>query len=87
MRRDKGQIVANNNKYRWVPLAPGLAVNQASAAPIEGEIASNAAMLLILLGVWALFMGMRNLRELRYKRYARGRGQAPAAATTPAEED
>jgi len=38
------------------------------AAPIEGELGSNAAALLVVLGVWALFMGMRNLRELRHKR-------------------
>ena len=38
------------------------------AAPIEGQLGSNAAALLVVLGVWALFMGMRNLRELRHKR-------------------
>ena len=87
MRRYKGQIVANNKKYRWLPVASGLTINQAGAAPIEGEIASNAAVLLVLLGLWALFMGMRNLRELRYKRYVRGRGRPPTPTATQLEED
>ena len=46
------------------------------AAPIEGQLGSNAAALLVVLGVWALFMGMRNLRELRHKRPTLGRTSA-----------
>ena len=55
----------------WAGLhfACGLTVGPASAAPIEGETASNAAVILVLLGVWALVMGIRNLRDLRYKRH------------------
>jgi len=79
--------VANNKKYRWMPVASGLTISQAGAAPIEGELASNAAMLLVLLGLWALFMGMRNLRGLRYKRYVRGRGRPPTPTATQLEED
>lgn len=45
----------------------------AYAAPIEGETSSNAAALLVLLGVGALVMGLRNLRELRHKRLAPNR--------------
>lgn len=56
-------------RMRYQALIPGLAAaNQAHAAPIEGEAASNAAALLVLLGIWALLMGMRNLRRLRYQR-------------------
>ncbi len=54
------------SKGRWV--LPGIPMGYAHAAPIEGELGSNAAALLVLLGLWALFMGMRNLRELRHKR-------------------
>ena len=53
-----------------------LAVSPAVAAPIEGELASNAASILVLLGLWALLMGMRNLRELRHKRLVPERRQA-----------
>ena len=53
--------------YR-LSLFPALAVGPVHAAPIEGELGSNAAVLLVLLGLGALLMGMRNLRELRHKR-------------------
>jgi hypothetical protein len=56
-----------NNWYR-LSLFPVLAVGPIHAAPIEGELGSNAAVLLVLLGLGALLMGMRNLRELRHKR-------------------
>lgn len=45
----------------------GLATSPAYADPIEGEFAMNAAAVLVVLGVWALLMGVRNLRSLRYK--------------------
>ena len=45
-----------------------LAVGRSEAAPIEGEVSSNAAALLVLLGIWALFTGLRDLRKLRHKR-------------------
>ena len=56
------------NRWYWSSLFPALGIGQLQAAPIEGEFGSNAAALLMLLGVWALFMGVRNLRELRHKR-------------------
>ena len=60
----------------WSASLVGLAITaQAYAAPIEGEFASNAAALLVVLGVWAIFMGARNLRELRHKRMAPDRSQ------------
>lgn len=60
--------IAQRHGWRWLPVFPGMQIGQASAAPIEGEVGSNAAALLVLLGLWALFMGLRNLRELRHKR-------------------
>ena len=58
----------NDRNWRWLPALATIAISDAHAAPIEGEMASNAAALLIILGVWAIGMGVRNLRELRYKR-------------------
>lgn len=50
----------------------GMAVAQFApmvhAAPIDDELGSNAAVLLVLLGVWALLMGVRNLRDLQHRR-------------------
>ena len=39
----------------------------AHAAEVEGELSVNAAALLVVLGIWALAMGVRNLRAMRYK--------------------
>lgn len=63
------------HKSRYTGLAACLGIGNATAAPIEGETGSNLASLLVLLGVWALFMGMRNLRELRHKRLTPERQQ------------
>lgn len=64
------------HRSRWLPaLAGGYAV-KAVAAPIEGELSSNAAALLMLLGLGALLMGLRNLRELRHKRLTPDRRHA-----------
>lgn len=52
----------------WLAAAPLLAIQQATAAPIEGEAASNVAALLVVLGVTGLFLGLRDLRGLRHKR-------------------
>jgi len=60
------------SNWCWVLL--GIPMGSAHAAPIEGELGSNAAALLVVLGVCALFMGMRNLRELRHKRLILNRG-------------
>lgn len=68
--------IAQIRDWRWLPVIPGMQIGQANAAPIEGEVSSNAAALLVLLGVWALFMGLRNLRELRHKRLVPDRRQA-----------
>lgn len=46
----------------------GLGAGHAHAVPIEGEFASHAAGLLVLLGVGALLLSVRNLHELRHKR-------------------
>jgi len=58
----------NDRNWRWLPALATIGISETQAAPIEGEIASNAAALLVILGVWAIGMGIRNLRELRYKR-------------------
>ena len=63
---------AQRHDWRWLPVLTGMPIGQAGAAPIEGEVGSNAAALLVLLGLWALFMGLRNLRELRHKRILPG---------------
>ena len=65
---ERTMTMPNDRDWRWVPAFTGLTVGHSHAAPIEGEIASNAAALLVVLGVWAIAMGARNLRELRYKR-------------------
>ena len=54
-------------RRRYLALA-GLGAGAAQGAPIDGELGSNAAALLVLLGIWALLMGLRNLREMRHKR-------------------
>jgi len=64
-----------SNWYR-LSLFPALGVGPIHAAPIEGELGSNAAVLLVLLGLGALLMGMRNLRELRHKRLVPERAPA-----------
>lgn len=54
-----------SNNWQWLPALPGLALGTANAAPVEGEFASNAAGLLVMLGVLAIIMGIRNLRLRR----------------------
>ena len=56
-----------DRKWHDAAALSGLFFGGANAAPIEGETSSNAAVLLVLLGVWALLMGLRNLRQLRHK--------------------
>lgn len=56
------------DKLRLLPLAAVPVQGAAQAAPIEGENASNAAAILVLLGIWALIGGLRNLRDMRHKR-------------------
>ena len=69
--------------WHWLTVLPGLAIGQGHAAPIEGESGSNAAALLVLLGIWALLMGMRNLRELRHKRLVLNRDPQSTSANHP----
>ncbi len=52
----------NNWNRQWLPALPGLTVAPAIAAPMEGELASNTAGLLVVLGVLAIVMGIRSLR-------------------------
>ena len=61
---------------------PILLAGSANAAPIEGEMRSNLAALLLILGVGALLMGLRNLRDLRHKRLVTNR-EIPSAGGLP----
>lgn len=76
-----------DGNWHWMTALSGLAVGYADAAPIEGRIGSNAAVLLFLLGVWALLMGMRNLRWLRHKRLVTGRQRRESEAGHAQEGD
>ncbi|MCB1723591.1 MAG: hypothetical protein KDJ39_07840 [Gammaproteobacteria bacterium] len=58
--------------HRFVLIAAA-AGQPVAAAPADGEFGSHAAAVLVVLGLGALLMGMRNLRELRYKRPVRPR--------------
>lgn len=62
---------------RTVGGAGGLAAMPAYADPIEGDLSMNAAAVLVVLGVWALLMGVRNLRSMRYKHTVPSRRSAP----------
>jgi hypothetical protein len=76
MLEDKGQGFMNKiDKLRVLPLAALPAQSVAQATPIEGEVASNAAAILVLLGIWALIGSLRNLREMRHKRVKPLRGE------------
>ncbi len=63
--------------WRWFAATPVAVIGHARAAPIDGEVGSNAAALLVLLGLGALVMGLRNLRELRHKRLTPERRYRP----------
>ena len=59
----------------------------ASATPIEGDFGVNAAALLFVLGVWALLMGLRNLRSLRYRPMVPKRRKDETRGQTAEEPD
>jgi hypothetical protein len=73
---------------RWHPAGglSALLTGSAHAAPIDGEPASNAAVFLFLLGVGAILLGLRNLRELRHKRLVPAR-RMHKSATDPNSRD
>ena len=52
---------------QWLPLIPGLAVGPAHAAQNEGVFANVTAAILVLLGLLAIVIGVRNLRTLQHK--------------------
>lgn len=78
-------MTATNRRWHGTSALMGLFAAPLHAAPIDGELGSNAAVLLVLLGVWALFMGMRNLRQLRHRRLIPER-QLSFARREPAAE-
>ena len=61
-----------------------LLAGSANAAPIEGAMRSNLAALLLILGVGALLMSLRNLRDLRHKRLITNR-EIPTTDELPAK--
>ena len=69
----------NSRRHAIVALS-ALITGSVHAAPIEGELGTNLAALLLLLGIGALLMGIRNLRELRHKRMVLNRGAPRAGA-------
>ncbi len=60
---------ASNNPWQiaGIALIAAALASPALATPVEGDFSVNAAALLFVLGVWALLMGLRNLRALRYR--------------------
>lgn len=80
-------MVKDRNRCRcWMIALPALA-SHAEAAPIAGELGSNAASLLVILGIGALLMGMRNLRQLRHKRLVTGRHRHEPEETRPGDTE
>jgi hypothetical protein len=55
-------------RARWFSI-PGFTIyaGAAQAATTDGDMQYNAAVVLGLLGAWAVLMGLKNLRELRYR--------------------
>jgi len=58
-----------------------------AAAPVEGSAGSNAAAILVVLGLFALVMGLRNLRDLRHKRLTPDRPPRPEIRQSAAESE
>lgn len=49
------------------PILPSLVAGPTFAAPIDGSSATNAGALLVVFGVFAILIGVRDLRALRHK--------------------
>lgn len=61
-------------------------------APVYADSADdasgfNAAALLVVLGVWAILMGVRNLRAMRYKPMVPHQRRAPSEARAEIDDD
>lgn len=56
-----------NRQWRWIIPCAGAPIGAAQAA-IDGSLVSNVAALLLVLGMGAVLMGLRNLRQLRHQR-------------------
>ena len=87
MRRDNRQEMRLDSRAYKIAALSTLMTGSVLAAPIEGELGSNAAAVLLLLGVGALLMGVRNLRELRHKRLALHRDTPESDTTDTADPD
>lgn len=72
----------NKRNRLWRPFLPGLAVGPTVAAPIDGNSATNAGALLVVFGVFAILLGVRDLRALRHKQNIAQQTQLDATAET-----
>lgn len=61
------QTTRNPGQTASIALMATAPATPALASAVEGDFSVNAAALLFVLGVWALLMGLRNLRALRYR--------------------
>ena len=75
--------MTTNEQTRCLALLAGFPAGLAVAAPDEGDGFRNIAALLVLLGIGALLMGLRNLRGLRHKRLMHERRNPDRAAEHP----
>ena len=66
---------------QWLPAMLGGFAGPTFANPIEGDAATNAGALLIMLGVIAILLGVRNLRALRHKQPGVRQARAEASRT------
>lgn len=68
----------------WWLSTLGFTINTgvAQAATTDGDMQFNAAVVLGLLGAWSVLMGLKNLRELRYRPLQPGpvKSDKPAAS-------
>jgi hypothetical protein len=64
---------------QWLPGLLGSVAGPTSANPVEGDFATNAGALLVILGVVAILLGIRNLRALRHRPPAVRQAQTEAS--------
>jgi hypothetical protein len=83
--RDMGGL---GDRMRWWAGAL-LAPLPAHAVPIEGDMAGHAAGLLVILGTFAILLGIRNLRTLLHKQPMRRRdsGRYRTEAAAPSNDE
>lgn len=67
--------------WRWLAAVPLPAVGQTQTAALEGDLANHAALALVSLGIIAIVVGVRNLREIGDKRIGRAADNATPRST------